>query len=290
GCDKSSTRLEYFNNHVHESSDVQRVKREYDVIDTPIRWHDLNQYGLLSALLTYYLGIKVSQEKDYVKIKQEIYAMKILKEACMEDFNATLCPMEPRLKLSKAEDEPEVEATQYRNVVGYLHYLLDTRPDLTYSVDVASRYLQSPRKSHARATKQILRYLKGTTSFGFEHKRGNDMRVVGYSSHNINIDDGQSTIGHVFYLGTSPITWCSQNQTTVVLSSCEAEFMAVTATTCQPIWLREVLAEVMGNEQVIVEHVSRENQRADPLTKALACIRFKEMRSLLGVQELPSST
>ncbi|GKB89652.1 uncharacterized mitochondrial protein-like protein, partial [Tanacetum coccineum] len=41
---------------------------------------------------------------------------------------------------------------------------------------------------------------------------------------------------------------------------------------------------------VMVEHVSGENQRVDPLTKALARIRFKEMRSLLGVQELPSST
>ncbi|GKG07198.1 hypothetical protein Tco_0330167 [Tanacetum coccineum] len=114
----------------------------------------------------------------------------------------------------------------------------------------------------------------------------NDMKLVGYSdsSHNVDIDDGRSTTGHVFYLGTSPITWCSQKQTTVVLSSCEAEFMTATAA-CQAIWLRELLAEVMKNEQVIVEHVSRENQRADPLTKALACIRFKEMRSLLGVQE-----
>ncbi|GKC95934.1 uncharacterized mitochondrial protein-like protein, partial [Tanacetum coccineum] len=78
---------------------------------------------------------------------------------------------------------------------------------------------------------------------------------------------------------------------------------------CQAIWLRELLAEVTGLERqkviirddnksaialsknpVIVKHVSGENQRADPLTKALARIRFKEMRSLLGVQELPSST
>nr|GEV81839.1 zinc finger, CCHC-type [Tanacetum cinerariifolium] len=50
------------------------------------------------------------------------------------------------------------------------------------------------------------------------------------------------------------------------------------------------MRECVENEQVIVEHVSRQNQRADPLTKALAHIRFKEMRSLLGVQELPSST
>ncbi|GKF99847.1 uncharacterized mitochondrial protein-like protein, partial [Tanacetum coccineum] len=64
--------------------------------------------------LTYYLGIEVSQEKDYVEIKQERYAMKILKEAGMEDCNPALCPVEPGLKLSKAEYELEVEATQYR--------------------------------------------------------------------------------------------------------------------------------------------------------------------------------
>ncbi|GKE41374.1 hypothetical protein Tco_1468658 [Tanacetum coccineum] len=109
-------------------------------------------------------------------------------------------------------------------------------------------------------------------------------------SQNVNIDDGQSTTGHVFYLGTLPITWCSQKQTTVALSSCEAKFMVATAAACQAIWLRKVLAEVMENDQVIVEHVFRDDQRADPLMKALARKRFKEMRSLLGGQELPSST
>ncbi|KAJ9536033.1 hypothetical protein OSB04_un000807 [Centaurea solstitialis] len=239
--------------------------------------------------LTYYLGIEVSQEKGCVKIKQESYAMKILKEAGMENCNPTLCSMELGLKLSKDENEPEV---------GCLRYLLHTRPDLTYS-------------------------------------RGNDMKLVGYSdsNHNVGVDDGRSTMGHVFYLGTSPITWCSQKQATVALFSCEAEFMAATVAACQAIWLRELLAKLTGlekqnvlihvdnksaialsknpvfhgrskhihtryyfirecveNEQVVVEHVSGDKQRADPLTKALARIRFKEMRSLLGVQELPSST
>nr|GEU92942.1 zinc finger, CCHC-type [Tanacetum cinerariifolium] len=154
------------------------------------------------------LGIKVSQGKDCVEIKQERYAMNILKEAGMEDCIATSCPIEPRVKLSKAEDEPEV--------VGYLRYLLHTRPDLTYLVGV----------------------------------RGNDMILVEYNIHNVDTDDGRSTIGHVFYLGTSPITWCSQKQTTVALSSCEAKFMAATAAACQEIWLRDILAEVMENEHV----------------------------------------
>ncbi|GKA08235.1 uncharacterized mitochondrial protein-like protein [Tanacetum coccineum] len=67
--------------------------------------------------LTYYLGIEVSQEKDCVKIKQERYAMKILKDAGTEDCNATLYPMDKDLMFSKAKDELEVEATQYRKVV-----------------------------------------------------------------------------------------------------------------------------------------------------------------------------
>ncbi|GJT14890.1 ribonuclease H-like domain, reverse transcriptase, RNA-dependent DNA polymerase [Tanacetum coccineum] len=153
--------------------------------------------------LTYYLGIKVSQGKDCVEIKQERYERKILKES----------------------------------VLGFLRYLLHSRPDLTYSVGVVTRYMQSPRESHARAIKQILRYLKGTTSFGIKYNHSNDMKLVRYSdsSHNVDIDDERSTTGHVFYLGTSPITWCSQKQTTVALSSCEAEFMAANAAACQAI-------------------------------------------------------
>nr|GEV64273.1 hypothetical protein [Tanacetum cinerariifolium]GEW83540.1 hypothetical protein [Tanacetum cinerariifolium]GEW83542.1 hypothetical protein [Tanacetum cinerariifolium] len=93
--------------------------------------------------LTYYLGIEVSQGKDFVEIKQERYARKILKQVGMEDCNATLYPMEPGLKLSKADDEPEAKATQYRKMVGCLHYLLHTRPDLAYLVGVVQLRLES---------------------------------------------------------------------------------------------------------------------------------------------------
>ncbi|GJX07600.1 uncharacterized mitochondrial protein-like protein [Tanacetum coccineum] len=210
------------------------------------KWRMVSQFEMSDlGELTYYLGIEVSQRKDRVEIKQERYAKKILNEGGMEDCNTTLCPIELGLKLSK--------------MVSCLRYLLHTRPDMTYSVGVVSQYMQSPRESHARVIKQIIRYLKVLRDT-------------------------------FFYLGSSPITWCSQKQTTMALSSCEAEFMATTSAACQAIWLRKVLAEVAENEQVIVEHVSGENQRANPLTNALARIRFKEMRSLLGVQELPSST
>ena len=96
--------------------------------------------------------------------------------------------------------------------------------------------------------KQCLRYLQGITSYGltFENTTAGTTLLVGYcdSSHNVDQDDGKSTTGHVFYLGESPITWCSQKQDTVALSSCEAEFMAGTEAARQAIWLQDLLGEI----------------------------------------------
>lgn len=137
----------------------------------------------------------------------------------------------------------------------------------------------------------------------------------------------------MFYFGKAPITWCSQKQGTVALSSCEAEYMAACAATCQAMWLREMVSEVtgepartvvlkvdntsaialvknpvfhdrskhiksrfhyigecVGDNEVSVEHISGKEQRADILTKALAKIKFNEMRDLIGVKELSNAT
>ena len=52
----------------------------------------------------------------------------------------------------------------------------------------------------------------------------------------------------MFYLNECPITWCSQKQQVVSLSSCEAEFMAATEAAKQAIWLQDLFAEVIGTE------------------------------------------
>lgn len=52
----------------------------------------------------------------------------------------------------------------------------------------------------------------------------------------------------VFYLNERLITWVSQKQRCVALSSCEAEFMAATAAACQAIWLRNLLTQVTGEK------------------------------------------
>ena len=155
----------------------------------------------------------------------------------MSSCNSTHVPMEMNAQFSKAPEEGKIDEKAYRRGIGCLRYLLHTRPDLSFSVGVLSRYMQEPKESHGAALKQILRYLRGNTSLGLCYSRGEEVELVGYSdsSHNVDIDDGKSTCGHIFYLGRSPITWCSTKQEIVALSSCEAEFMAATEAAKQAI-------------------------------------------------------
>lgn len=220
--------------------------------------------------LSYYLGIQVTQHSKGITLNQNRYALKILEEAGMRDCNPVHVPMESGAKLAKSEEEDEIDATGYRKIIGCFRYLLHTRPDLSYCVGVLSRYMSSPRVSHGAAIKQCLRYLKGTTSYGitFERSGKNATKLLGYSdsSHNVDPDDGRSTTGHIFYFGNSPITWCSQKQDTVALSSCEAEFMAGTEAARQAIWLQDLLREIVGapHEKTVIRI---DNRSAIALTK-----------------------
>lgn len=220
--------------------------------------------------LSYYLGIEVCQHEEGITLNQRSYASKILENAGMIKSNPIQTPMELGLKLSKAENEREIDATIYRKNIGCLRYLLHTRPDLSYSVGVLSRFMQSPRESHGVAMKQVLRYLRGSIAYGLMFKRSTSKipRLIGYSdsSYIVDQDDGRSITGHMFFINDSPISWCSQKQEVVALSSCEAEFMAGTEAARQAIWLQELLSEITGQESEKVV-IRIDNQSAIALTK-----------------------
>ncbi|XP_048623648.1 uncharacterized mitochondrial protein AtMg00810-like [Brassica napus] len=71
-------------------------------------------------MLTYYLGIEVTQGADGIHIKQEGYTQVILVKTKMESCNYTHDLMHTSLKVSKAEEEPEIDATSYRSIIGCL--------------------------------------------------------------------------------------------------------------------------------------------------------------------------
>ncbi|GKD43429.1 hypothetical protein Tco_1268074 [Tanacetum coccineum] len=160
----------------------------------------------------------------------------------------------PRTSLVQSEDGNSVDTTFNISLIE-AQYLLHTRPDLSYSVGLLSRFMQDPKDHHLKAVKQVIRYIKENKEARHNYTRkklATRLQVkTGYSdsSYGINTDQGKGTTGIVFYFGESPITWCTQKQPTVALSSCESEFMAATAAACQALWLKRLLSELTGWEE-----------------------------------------
>ncbi|MBE3102865.1 MAG: hypothetical protein IMZ40_01355 [Bacilli bacterium] len=218
------------------SSDIDKFKLEMKSL------FQMSDLGLLS----YYLGIEVRQGPSGIDISQSAYAQKLLEKAGMAGSNPCHVPIEPRFKLSKCSTAPATDATEYRSIVGSLRYLVHTRPDLTFAVGFVSRFMEAPTQEHLAAVKRILRYIAGSVRLGCRYGRSTGApRLVGYSDSDLggDVDSRKSTSGTLFFLGSSPVTWQSQKQKIVALSSCESEYVAAATAACQGIWLARLLAE-----------------------------------------------
>jgi transposase InsO family protein len=221
--------------------------------------------------ISYFLGIEFQSTSDGVLLSQKKYASDILKRFNLQHCNSAQTPAEARLWLDKDADEPEVDATEFRQMVGALRYLCNTRPDIAFSVGLISRVMDRPRTSHLAAAKRILRYVKGTMTYGIllpSKCRENEKGLYGFTDADWGGDktDRKSTAGSVFLLGTGPISWSSKKESAVALSSCEAEYIAASMGACQAIWLDNLMQELMIKKEGVVE-LFMDNKSAISLAK-----------------------
>ena len=83
---------------------------------------------------------------------------------------------------------------------------------------------------------------------------GGEEILVGYTDSDLAGDlvERRSTGGMTFYLNGNLITWWSQKQKTIALSSCESEFMASTTAAQQALWLRNLISEISNKEPTAI--------------------------------------
>lgn len=108
------------------------------------------------GLLTYYLSIKYSQKSGKITLRQSAYVDKLLERAGIAGCKVVHTPMETRLKLNKESSSPPADSTLFCSVVGNLHYLMHTRPEITFSVGYV-RFMEKPTAEHFSAVKHLLR-------------------------------------------------------------------------------------------------------------------------------------
>ena len=101
-------------------------------------------------------------------------------------------------------------------------------------------------KTHLKAAKKILRYLKGTTNFGLYYSIYDDYKLVGYNDSDWSeaMDDRKSTTSFIFYMGENAFTWVLKKQSIITLSTCEVVYVAATSCVCHAIWLQNLLKEI----------------------------------------------
>eukprot|EP00253_Pinus_taeda_P002301 PITA_02301 len=165
------------------------------------------------GLMHYFLGLEVWQEEGHFFLGQGKYIVDILSRFHMEDCRPMSTPMITNWKKLHASDSELVDPTLYRQLIGSLMYLVNTRPDICFAVNTMSQFMCEPRKVHWVAAKHILR---------------------------------KSTSGCCFGLGSAVVSWFSRKQQSVALISAEAEYMATNLASCEAIWLRKMLFGLFG--------------------------------------------
>ncbi|XP_062114804.1 secreted RxLR effector protein 161-like [Humulus lupulus] len=191
----------------------------------------------------------------------------------------------------------------YSNVVGAIMYLIIcTRPDLSHSISALSRYMENPGRIHWNAMKWLLRYLINTTRHGLVYKRHhNQVEISGFvdSDYVGDRDTRKSTTTYYFLVSGNCVSWKSQLQSVVALSTTEAEYMAATEAIKEGIWVQGLLKELQvfkGKATIFLDSQSAIHLCKNPVfhdrTKHVEIkyhfIRDKVIEGVINVEKVPT--
>ena len=207
-----------------------------------------------------FLGIRVSRDRKMNKlwIDQEKYANEVLEKYRMENCKPISTPLDANHNLSKdmspqtEEEKQFMQNIPYREAIGSLLFLSQiSRPDIYYAVNVLSQFNSNSGIKHWQAVKRVMRYIKGTLSSKIEYSKSNE-GIFGYCDADWAGDKEtrRSTSGYVFMMSNGPISWKSQKQSTVALSSCEAEYISLCTATQEANWWLQFSRELCPQENV----------------------------------------
>jgi hypothetical protein len=168
-----------------------------------------------------------------------------------------------------------LEHSRYRQLVGSLQYFAQAlRPEIAYPANALAQVAHCPRERHWKAAQHCLRFLAGTPGLALCYHACGTRGLVGYSDSDYAGCAGtrRSTSGFVFLLAGSPVCWKSKKQDVITLSSCEAEYRALTFATTEALWLRDVLAElghpVQGSVLLHCDNEAAVRIAKDPVNRA----------------------
>lgn len=195
---------------------------------------------------SYFLGIEIERKADgTIKINQKGYTKRLLERFGMQDCKVAVTPIVKGNVLSSKDNNYETHDFPYRQAVGALSYLMvGTRPDIAFAVGVVSRKLDNPNAEDIAKVKRIFRYIKGTIDYGITYKSSTThrgLKCFSDADHGGDDSTGRSTSGMICLYANGAITWQSKRQSTVAMSSTEAEVVAASEAAREILWLSRII-------------------------------------------------
>eukprot|EP00253_Pinus_taeda_P027225 PITA_27225 len=177
----------------------------------------------------------------------------------MVDCKPITTPMELDFKkLSDSVVGPVLRnATEYHQLVEALMFLVNSHPDICFAVNTLSQHMVEPHHIHWISAKNLLRYLRGTITYGLRYTVG-DVRLLGY----IDADWAGSVVDQnpVFHDRSKHI---------------DIKY--------------HYIRDMVQRGAIRLQHIDTDEQVADILTKPLGKVKFFTFRERLGVIQKPSN-
>eukprot|EP00253_Pinus_taeda_P023860 PITA_23860 len=235
---------------------VCRLKRAlYGLKQAPRAWYYrldkyLQQQGFSKGSTDSNLYIKIDNDKLLILV---VYVDDIIfgsNEEVMSQNFALVMQKEFEMSLlggslSANDESAAVHQPTYRSMIGSLLYLTDTRPDIMHAVGIVGRFQANPKEAHLQAVKRIFKYLQGRQNYGLWYPRDADLTLHAYTDADWarSVDDGKNTSGGAFFMGSRLVPWFSKKQSSIALSTAEAEYVAAASCCTQLLWMMQTLQD-----------------------------------------------
>ncbi|GJS28698.1 retrovirus-related pol polyprotein from transposon TNT 1-94 [Tanacetum coccineum] len=231
----------------HPEKFYRLKKALYRFKQAPRAWYDELSNFLMSKGFT--KGLQTHQSPCGIFINQATYTLEILKKHGIEKGQSTGTPVAVKPKLDADLSGTLVDQTDYHRKIGSLMYLTSSRPDIVQAVCYCARYQARLTKKHLKEVKRIFRYLRGTINMGLWYPKDSGFELTAFfdADHARCIDTRKSTYGGIQFLGDKLVSWMSKKQDCTAMSSAEAEYMALSASCAQVIWMRTQLKDYSFN-------------------------------------------
>ncbi|XP_059310247.1 secreted RxLR effector protein 161-like [Lycium ferocissimum] len=171
-------------------------------------------------------------------ISQQKYIKELLKRFEIENAKPIDTPIATATQLDRDEPSSPVNETMYKDIIKSLLYLTISRHHISFSVGLCARFQSSPKESHLKAAKRILRYLKGTQDLVLIYPSGDNFDLVGYADAGYLVDR-KSTFGMAHFLRSCLISRDTKKQNYVALSTAEVGYVADASCCAQLLWIKQ---------------------------------------------------